>query len=229
MIRRVVLCIAVVACVQSAPAQEPQCRLYKVQSNSLNISKEPRGDAVYIDTLDNADVVCVTRERKVGERNWGFVDHKLLTPDQRKPAAGWANMGLLQRLSEAEGASVRGLTASPPAAAAPAAPAPAPAAPAAPGQDVVRFKEPLTSGPYPVNGSSLEQLVNGIPLFPPIEGLDEAVWKKNCNACHKWDQRTLCEQGATYVKNPKSALRKSHPYGGAEKVAMMEWSKTGCQ
>ena len=42
-------------------------------------------------------------------------------------------------------------------------------------------------------------------------------------------KRTLCEQGATYVKNPKSALRESHPYGGAEKVAMMQWSKTGCQ
>src|SRR5882757_6082490 len=125
MMRRVVLCIAVVAWVQSAPAQEAQCRLYKVQSNSLNISKEPRGDAVYIDILDNADVVCVTRERKVGERNWGFVDHKLLTPDQRKPVAGWANMALLQRLADNEGASVRGLTASPPAAAAPAAAAPA--------------------------------------------------------------------------------------------------------
>jgi hypothetical protein len=207
MIRRVVLCIAVVACVQSAPAQEPQCRLYKVQSSSINISKEPRGDGGYVDPLDNADVVCVTREHKVGERNW--------------------DMALLQRLAEAEGAPRRGMTASPPAAA--GAPAPATPAPAPTGQDVVRFKEPLTSGPYPVNGSSLEQLVNGIPLFPPIEGLDEAVWKKNCNACHKWDQRTLCEQGATYVKNPKSALRGSHPYGGAEKVAMMQWAKTGCQ
>jgi hypothetical protein len=33
----------------------------------------------------------------------------------------------------------------------------------------------------------------------------------------------------TYVKNPKSALRVSHPYGGPEKVAMMQWAKTGCQ
>jgi hypothetical protein len=224
MTRLLVLCVAALVWTQSAPAQEPQCRLYKVQSNSLNISKEPRGDAGYIDTLDNADVVCVTREQKVGERNWGFVDHKL-TPDQRKPAAGWANMALLQRLSEAEGASVRGLTASPPAAAAPAA-----AAAAAATEEIVRFNEPLTSGPYPVKGQSLEQLMlTGIPQFPPIEGLDDALWKKQCTSCHKWDQRTLCEQGATYVKDPKSALRKSHPYGGAEKVAMMEWSKTGCQ
>jgi hypothetical protein len=214
MIRRLVLCVAAVVWTQSAPAQEPQCRLYKVQSSSLNISKEPRGDAGYIDVLDNADVVCVTREQKVGERNWGFVDHKLIKSDQRKAVAGWANLGLLQRMTDAEIAGLRG------------APAPPPAAPA---EQVVRFDEPLTTGPYPVNGRSLEQLVAGIPLFPPIEGLDEASWKKQCNACHKWDRRTLCEQGATYVKNPKSALRGSHPYGGAEKLAMMEWAKTGCQ
>ena len=76
---------------------------------------------------------------------------------------------------------------------------------------------------------SLEQLVQGVPLFPPIEGLDESIWKKNCNACHKWDRRTLCEQGATYIKDPKMALRGSHPYGGPEKVAIMQWAKTGCQ
>ncbi len=204
MTRLLVLCVAALVLTQSAPALEPQCRLYKVQSNSINISKEPRGDAGYIDTLDNANDVCVTREQKVGERNW--------------------DMALLQRLAEAEGASGRGLTASPPAAAAPAAAAPAAA------EEIVRFNEPLTSGPYPVKGQSLEQLMlTGTPQFPPIEGLDEAVWKKQCTSCHKWDQRTLCEQAASYVKNPKSALRGSHPYGGAEKVAMMQWAKTGCQ
>ena len=72
-------------------------------------------------------------------------------------------------------------------------------------------------------------MLTGVPQFPPIEGLDEAVWKKQCTSCHKWDQRTLCEQAASYVKNPKSALRGLHPYGGAEKVAMMQWAKTGCQ
>ncbi len=94
---RLVLCLTAVVWTQSAPAQDPQCRLYKVQSSSLNISKEPRGNAVYIDTLDNADVVCVTREQKVGERNWGFVDHKLLKPDQRKPVDGWANLACCNR------------------------------------------------------------------------------------------------------------------------------------
>jgi hypothetical protein len=214
---RLVLCVAAVICAQSAASQEPQCRLYKVQPSSLNISKDPRGDAVYIDVLSNSDVVCVTREQKAGERDWGFVDHKLLPSDQRKPVGGWANLRLLQRLSDAEVAALRG------------APAPPPAAAPETAEEVVRFNEPLTSGPFPVNGHSLEQLVTGVPLFPPIEGLDEAVWKKPCNACHKWDRMTLCEQAATYVKNPKSALRRSHPYGGAEKVAMMQWAKTGCQ
>jgi hypothetical protein len=126
-------------------------------------------------------------------------------------------------------AQERGLTTSPPAAPPPAAAPPPPPAAAPDSEEVVRFDEPLKTGPYPVNGRSLEQLVQGVPLFPPIEGLDESLWKKNCNACHKWDRRTLCEQGATYVKNPKMALRGSHPYGGPEKIAIMQWAKTGCQ
>jgi hypothetical protein len=47
------MCFVAMIWVQSVAAQEPQCRLYKVQSNSLNISKEPRGDAAYIDILDS--------------------------------------------------------------------------------------------------------------------------------------------------------------------------------
>jgi hypothetical protein len=216
---RLIVCIPALIWAQTALAQEPPCRLYKVQPGSVNISKEPRGDAAYIDVLDSADVVCVTREQKVGERDWGFVDYKLPRPDQRKPVQGWANLRLLQRLSEAEIAAWRGPAAAPAAAAAGGAPA----------EEVVRFNVPLTSGPFPVNGNSLEQLVAGVPLFPPIEGLDEKVWKKNCTACHKWDRQTLCEQGASYIKDPKTALRGSHPYGGAEKIAMMQWAKTGCQ
>jgi hypothetical protein len=106
-IQRLLLCVAAVIWTQSAPAQDPQCRLYKVQPSSLNISKEPRGDAVYIDALDNSDVVCVTREQNVGERNWASVDHKLLKPDQRKPVGGWANLALLQRLSDTDAATAR--------------------------------------------------------------------------------------------------------------------------
>ena len=88
---------------------------------------------------------------------------------------------------------------------------------------------PLDFGPFPVNGRSLEELINDVPMFSPMEGLDESAWKKPCNNCHKWDRQTLCEQGATYAKNPKAALRHSHPYGGADKIAMMRWAKGGCQ
>jgi hypothetical protein len=94
---------------------------------------------------------------------------------------------------------------------------------------VVRFTDPLTSIPYPMNGHSLSELIHGTPLFPPIEGLEESVWKKQCTSCHQWTQKTLCEQANTYVNNPKAALRVPHPYGGPEKVAMMHWAKTGCQ
>jgi uncharacterized caspase-like protein len=103
-------------------------------------------------------------------------------------------------------------------------PAPSPSAEA-----ILRFNEPVTTGPMPVNGHSLAQLITGVPLFPPIDGLEESVWKKHCDSCHRWDQTSLCEQGKTYLKNPKAALRVSHPYGGPEKVAMMQWAKTGCQ
>ena len=51
---------------------------------------------------------------------------------------------------------------------------------------------------------------------------------KNCAACHKWDRQTLCEQGASYAKNPRYALRISHPYGGFSS-ALMQWAKSGCQ
>ena len=94
---------------------------------------------------------------------------------------------------------------------------------------MLHFDKPIPFGPFPVNGRSIAQLADGIPLFPPMEGLDESIWKKTCRNCHQWDRRILCEQGASYAKNPKSALRHPHPYGGADKIALMNWAKGGCQ
>jgi hypothetical protein len=212
-------CAAIFAAGQAADAQQSECRFFKVQPNSLNISKEPRGDAVFIDVLDAADIVCVTREQKVGDRDWAFIAHKLVKPDQQRPVEGWANLRSLQPATPAE-------LAAPKAAAQPQVAAPATAPPP---EDVIRYNEPLKFGPFPVNGSTIEQLIEGIPLFPPLEGLDESLWKKHCSACHKWDRQTLCEQGTSYAKNPRSALRHSHPYGGADKIALMQWAKGGCQ
>jgi hypothetical protein len=210
-----------VAGVATAQAQEPECHYFKVKSEGMNIAKEPRGDAVFIDMLDKDDVVCVTRNQKVGDRDWGFVAQKLEKPDQRKPVEGWASMRSLLPATPADLAAVSSQ------AQAAAAPPPAPAASS---DDVVKYSAPLTFGPFPVNGHSIEELILGVPLFPPIEGLDESVWKKTCSNCHKWDQRTLCEQGTSYAKNPKASLRISHPYGaGILQLALMRWAKAGCQ
>jgi hypothetical protein len=229
MVARSILCVAVlfgslaaVAGAGTAQAQQPDCRYFRVQANGLNIAKEPKGDSVFIDMLDKNDVVCVTRNQKVGDRDWGFIAHKVEKPDQHKAVEGWATMRSLQPATPEELAAVRGIAAAPP---------PPPVAAAAPSQDdVLKYTAPITFGPFPVNGHSIEELITGTPLFPPIEGLDDSVWKKTCSNCHKWDQRTLCEQGTSYAKNPKASLRISHPYGGGVfQLALMRWAKSGCQ
>lgn len=94
--------------------------------------------------------------------------------------------------------------------------------------DELRYNQPVPFGPYPVNGLSLEQLIETVPLFAPIEGLPEDLWKKSCATCHKWNKDRLCEQGKTYAKAAKNVLRHQHPMGGAFKIALMKWSKSGC-
>jgi hypothetical protein len=223
-IRRLMLGLAAAACAAvwgwSATAQAPVCRYYKVQATSLNVSKDARGDSLFIDVLDKGEIVCVTRDEKVGDREWVYVAHKLPKPNEKAPVEGWTNLRLLQPLTPAE---ITAATGSAPAQAAPAAPSAAP-----PADDVLRFSQPVPFGPFPVNGRSIEELAQGIPQFPPFDGLEESLWKKNCAACHKWDRQTLCEQGASYAKNPRYALRISHPYGGFSS-ALMQWAKSGCQ
>ena len=206
--------------ISAAQPQEPTCRFFKVADGALNIFKEPRGASDFVARLAKDDIVCVTRDQQVGELAWAYVAYKLAKHNQRTSLEGWGITRALQPATPAEVAALR------------AAPDPAPFSTAegpAPAQDVVRFSEPITFGPLPVNGHSLEQLIEGIPLFPPIEGLEDSVWKKPCSACHKWDRKTLCAQGAIYAKDPKTEMRTPHPYGGAEKIAMMKWAQGGCQ
>jgi hypothetical protein len=109
------------------------------------------------------------------------------------------------------------------------APPPAPSAQAAPfDNEIVRWSQPITSGGYPVQGFSLEELVRGVPEYPPIEGLPEEVWRKTCSNCHQWNQQSLCVQARIYAQDPQMAFRKQHPYGGPEKIAMMKWARQGC-
>jgi hypothetical protein len=116
----------------------------------------------------------------------------------------------------------------PPIAAAPPIQAAPPVA-APPGEVIVRFSQPIPSGGFPVEGHSLEELIRAVPTFPPIEGLPDEVWQKSCDSCHNWNRQTLCQQAMTYAQDAKMAMRKPHPFGGPEKLAMRNWAQHGCQ
>jgi len=116
--------------------------------------------------------------------------------------------------------------------AAPVAPAATPApAPAAPVVLPVNFTSPLTTGGEAVVGKTLEQLIVGSPLFPPIEGLPDAAWKgQTCSACHDWQRENLCTQAQTYLNaNAERALSKQHPYGGGLKANLKLWAQNDCR
>lgn len=219
-----------------AQAAGAACTYYKVSTSLLNISKEV-GGGIYIDVLEDGEVACVTKQQKAGSRNWGFISHKLQQSEGSVPVNGWSSLRYMKKLS-AEEAKAAGGGAAPAVAAAapppattstPKAPAlaAAPAAPAA-AKDVLLFDQPVPFGPFPVNGQSLKKLAETIPLFPPIEGLEKALWEKKCSTCHKWNKQRLCQQGGTYAKLARHVLRHQHPFGGAYKIALMKWAKSGC-
>ncbi|RVT84134.1 caspase family protein [Rhodobacteraceae bacterium CCMM004] len=116
-----------------------------------------------------------------------------------------------------------------------AAPAPsqtAEAAPAAAPLRVVRsFGTPIGAGPPEIAVLSIETAVDGSPLFPPIEGLPEELWKgQPCSTCHAWTRDALCTQAQTYATASSTrALSKLHPYGGVFKQALRQWSENDCR
>lgn len=120
----------------------------------------------------------------------------------------------------------------------PAAETPAPAAPAATGdiaqriaQSDITFAGTLAEGATGVAGRSIEQLIAGTPLYPPIEGLPEALWKEQqCSNCHEWTQSNLCEQANFYLGDAGAEnLIKQHPYGGTFKLNIAQWARGGCR
>jgi hypothetical protein len=237
MIRRLVLGLAL-ACGAGAASAQDACTIYKVNTSLLNVSKDAGGD-IYNDALFDGDTACVTRLANVKGIDWAFISHKVEGAN-RTPVEGWAALQYLQPAAPGAAAA----PAAPPTAAAPppaAAVTPAPGAPAAAPpaalsvataairpEDILRFDQPIPFGPFPLNGHSLKELIDTVPLFSPIEGLEEGLWKKNCKECHQWNQARLCEQAATYVQTPRYALRVQHPFGGTLQIALMRWSKSGC-
>ena len=199
-------------------AQEPDCRFFTITDNTLNVFTEPRSQSGFVASPGKKDVVCVARDRQVGDQTWAYVLYRLDNGNQRTAMTGWAVKHSLRTTTPNELSAARAS----PARAAAVAETPVPTS------QPLRFSDPITFGPLPVNGRSLEQLIAGVPTFPPIEGLPESTWKKSCSSCHQWTRQALCTQAGTYARRPSATLRIAHPYGGAEKTAMMRWAENGC-
>lgn len=100
------------------------------------------------------------------------------------------------------------------------------------GQDVLglTFNSPFPTGGPPIQGLSIAEIVELSPLFAPIEGLPEALWKaETCSSCHAWTRAALCTQGKTYVTAADDrAVRKQHPFGGVFKQGLKGWAAADC-
>lgn len=97
--------------------------------------------------------------------------------------------------------------------------------------DAMTFTTSLDSGPDGVAGRSIADLLTGTPVFPPIKGPPDELWKgQPCTACHQWTAAALCDQGATYSR-PALAVRiaKPHPLGIPFKKALRAHAEGGCR
>ena len=186
MIRRIVLCLAFVCCAGAALAQDANCTLYKVNASILDISKDPGGN-IYNDALFDGEVACVTRMANINGIDWGFIACRL-ERTTRIRVEGWSSLQYLQQIPSAGGAAPSGAASNAPAPAAPppsSRPTPAPAAPQIAGgpptgaaaamrtEDILHFDQPIPFGAFSVNGHSIAEMIDQVPLFPPIEGLPE--------------------------------------------------------
>ena len=95
---------------------------------------------------------------------------------------------------------------------------------------IVTFESPLVSEVSEVNGKSIAELIGASPIFPPIEGLPEQLWKgQHCSNCHEWTRERICTQAETYLSlNMQRSLDKAHPFGGALKRNLKAWAAGGC-
>lgn len=95
----------------------------------------------------------------------------------------------------------------------------------------VTFEAELTTGGDGVLGSTIVQLILDAPMFTPIEGIPDQLWKdQHCSNCHEWSHEMLCAQGQTYLKaSAKRALGKSRPYGGGFKQNVRVWAANDCK
>ena len=232
MIGRIVLCLVLVCGATTASARiSATCDFYKVNTSLLSVSRDANSE-LYKDALYDGDIVCVSDHHTVNGSEWAYISHRLEPGNGQTPVEGWSLQRYLQKVSAADAQSL--VAAAPPRAGAAspapsAAPAPDRAEAAIRPEERLRFNQPIPFGAFPVNGHSIQEMLDTVPLFPPIEGLDDSLWQKKCPECHKWNRPRLCEQAKTYVKTPKNVLRVPHPFGGALKMALMRWAKSGCE
>jgi hypothetical protein len=104
-------------------------------------------------------------------------------------------------------------------------------APAIPLPAEVTFDAPLTEVPEEIAGRSIAELIQGSPLYPPIDGLPEEVWRsQTCSHCHQWTRDDLCTQAQTYLTSPaERTLSADHPLGPAFRRVLRVWAGGGCQ
>jgi len=221
------------------PKAQTDCKLYTVNAPVLQVLKDANTLNVYVTALIQGDTVCVSDAPEVGSLRLGYVVHKTVDGGSPVAVGGWASLLFMTPQDSANtppsGSSADvsdSKTTEPvtPQAATPQAPAPSEPATdvTAAMEGILKFTEPVPYGAHQVRGKSLKELVEGEPLFPPIEGLPENLWKKKCSSCHKWTAKLLCEQGQSYIPRAAEIFRHQHPYGGAYKLSLMRWAKTGC-
>lgn len=92
------------------------------------------------------------------------------------------------------------------------------------------FTTPFPKGDQ-IAGQSIEQLIaNASPLFTPIEGIPEEMWKgQHCANCHQWTQPALCDQAKIYVSGAAAIPDNAHPLGPDFRKGLREWAKAGCK
>ena len=95
----------------------------------------------------------------------------------------------------------------------------------------ITFQSLLVTGSPEIDGKSIEELLQGSPLFPPVKGLPDSYWlTQTCSNCHTWTRDALCNQAKVYLgKNAARSLAKQHPYGGFFKKGLRVWANGGCQ
>tara|TARA_R110002020_G_scaffold82760_1_gene205213 strand:- start:1722 stop:2420 length:699 start_codon:yes stop_codon:yes gene_type:complete len=219
------------ALILSHPAIAQPCDTYRVEARLLNMRAEANVFGTILDVLRYNDLVCIAKSETSGGQDWGYVVSKS-RPDGSgtQTIEGWTSIRYLAKVDTPDSGPTP-VAAGDDQSSQPSQPAPVDGGQAAASDQPVtlNFTDPVPFGPFPVRGRSLEQLANSLPLFAPIEGLQEDRWKRQCTSCHQWNKDRLCDQGKSYMADPASIIRIQHPYGGPYKKALATWAGSGCQ